>query len=177
MIIGVRAMLTKKNKNYFAVIFVSIITIVGCIYALKWHAVYKEKALNTAVINGYIQEIKSDEFDNYINENLYSIIYFGIPSNPACRAFEEKLKDFISEHNLRETIVYLNVDNITKDDFSDILDKTYNSEMLRGQNKYLNEIPAIAIYKHNQLIDFVSGTNLTTKKVKELLKNNNLNGV
>jgi hypothetical protein len=83
----------KKYKHYIVLISIFAITIIGCAYALKWHAVYKENKLNAAVIADYIHELKQEEFSNYISDNPFAVIYFGIPSDSNCRTFEGEFKD------------------------------------------------------------------------------------
>lgn len=166
----------KKYKNYIILTFVLAVTIISCSYALKWHAVYKENKLSTTIITDYIHELKKEEFINYVSDNPYSIIYFGVTSDDNCRRFEKSFKNFIVDRNLRETIVYMNVNELVGDSFGAKLDDLYNTENLRNETKYFGEVPAIAVYDHTTLIDFVSSSNLTVEKVEKLLNKYNFNG-
>lgn len=159
----------NNDKNIFKFIIISFITITACFYALKWHAVYKENNLTTPLILEYISEIKNEELFNYTNENLYSVVYFCSPNNIECDLFDKELKKYILKNNLKDTFVYLNVDNIS-------LDSTFNNDELRKENKQLNEVPAIGIYQHTELVDFISGNNIDSKMISNLLENYNIIG-
>jgi hypothetical protein len=159
----------KKYKNVLTLAVFLLITIIGCIYALNWHSVYKQNLLNASTITDYIHELKKGEIQNYISDNPYTIIYFGVPGDDNCKRFESGFKKFITNKNLRETTVYINVTDLADDNFKNTFDATYNTKDLRDQNKYLHDIPAIAVYNHITLVDFVSGKDLTSKDVEHLL--------
>ncbi len=157
-------------------IFIIAITVGACLYALKWHKVYLENKLNTPIITTYIQEVKDSELINYTNENPRSVIYFCIPSNSDCRIFEGKFKNYILNNNLKETIVYLNVDELDKNNFEVAFDNKYNNDELRSKNRILNEVPTVAIYNHTKMIGFVSSKGLSIDTVNQFLVENNIIG-
>jgi len=163
----------KKYKNYLILILLLIASIIGCIYALKWHTVYLEDKLNTTIITDYIHELKKEEFINYLSESPYSIIYIGVTGDENCRRFEKKFKDYIVNNNLRENIVYMNVNELMGDNFNTKLDNIYNTKKFRDEGKSFKEVPAIAVYNHTTLVDFVSDKDLTVERVEKLLKKYN----
>lgn len=158
----------KKYKNYGILVLIIAISIIGCIYALKWHAVYKDNVLNTAIVTDYLHELKKPEFINYLSENPSAVIYFGVTSDENCRKFEKAFKKYVIDHNLSETIVYINVNEIVGPDFGYKLDELYNNENLRKQNKSFKEVPAVAVYNHTNLVNFISSKNLTVEEVDKL---------
>jgi hypothetical protein len=166
----------KKYKNYLILILLFVASVIGCIYALKWHAVYLEDKLNTTIITDYIHELKKEEFINYISDNPYAVIYIGVTSNENCRRFEKNFKNYIVNNNLRETIVYMNVNELAGNDFGTKLDNIYNTKALREEGKKFNAVPTVAIYDHTTLVDFVSDNNLSIESVDKLLKKYNFNG-
>jgi hypothetical protein len=166
----------KKYKNIITLIIISITTLIGCGYALKWHAVYKQNMLNSTIITDYIHELKAEEFTNYINDNPFAVVYFCVTGNDNCRSFENSFKKYILKNNLQETIVYVNVSNLNNGKLGEQLDNTYNSKILREQNKYLDEVPTVAVYNHMIISDFVSEENLTIEDVDNLLSKYDYNG-
>jgi hypothetical protein len=160
-----------KSKNYFILGIVLLTTVIIIGYTLKWYDVYKEEMRNTAVISDTISELKTDEeFYTYISEKNDAVIYFEITDNPNCRSFEKKFKNVIYQYQLKDEIVYISVNNLRGSNFASNLDAKYNNDNLRKQNKYFNVVPAVAIFSNNKLINFVSGDNLTTRKVIKLLE-------
>lgn len=160
----------SKYKEHLILTIFLLSTIIILIYALKWHAVYEENRMNKSIIAQYINEIKIDEFDNYINDNRDAVIYFGIVDDEICRQFENEFKKDIIEYHLQESIVYLNVKPLVGENFSQELDKNFNSDYLRNKNKFFSKVPAIGIFKDAVLIDFINGENLTPEKAIVLLK-------
>lgn len=166
----------EKYKKTGVLLLIVLINVIGCVYALKWHAVYKEDKLNTTIITDYIHELKKEEFSNYIDDNPYAVIYFGVTSDDNCRSFEREFKKYIINNNLRETIVYINVNDLVGNDFGTKMDTLYNTKSMRENNRYMNVVPTVAIYDHNTLVDFASGTDLKVESVKKLLNKYNING-
>lgn len=166
----------KKYKNYGILIIIFAVSIIICIYALKWHAIYKEDKLNTTIITNYIHELKKAEFIDYLSENPVAAIYFGVTNDDNCRRFEKKFKNYIINNNLNDIIVYINLNDISGSDFNTKLDQLFNTNSFRDQNKHFYEVPAIAIYNHTTLVDFISDKNLTIDDVDQLLKKHNING-
>ncbi len=160
----------SKYKNQVTLAIFLLGTIMVVVYALRWHAVYEENRRNKAVISDFINEIKADEFDNYINDNRDAVIYFGITNGDECNQFETDFKDYIVEYNLQETIVYLNVNWLKGDNFGQELDTKYNSDELRNKNRFLSEVPALGVFKNAILTDFLQGDNLTANKAVDMLK-------
>lgn len=158
----------KKYKNYSILILIIAISVISCIYALKWHAVYKDNMLNTAIVTDYLHELKKPEFMNYLSENPSAVIYFGVTNDDNCRRFENDFKKYVIDRNLSETIVYINVNEIAGPDFGPKLDGLYNIESFRKQGKDFKEVPAIAVYNHTTLVNFVSSKSLTVNDVDQL---------
>jgi hypothetical protein len=163
-------------KNHIILLVVSILTVIACIYALKWHAVYKEELLNSTIITDYINELKGEELKSYVTDNPLTIVYFGVKGNEDCRKFENELKKYIVNHNLHDVMVYVNLNNLSTENFGTQFDSLYNTKVLRDENKYLNKVPVIAVYNHLTLIDFVSNDNLTIKRVDSLLSDYSFDG-
>jgi hypothetical protein len=166
----------KKYKNIITLTTIFVLTIIGCIYALNWHSVYKKNLTNSTIITDYIHELKAEEFSNYIGDNPFTIVYFGIMGDVNCKRFENDFKKYILKNNLQETLVYINVSDLNNGTLGEQLDKLYNTKTLRNQNKYLKEVPAIAVYNHTILSDFVSDANLTTGAVDKMLSKYDFDG-
>ena len=48
------------------------------------------------------------------------------------------------------------------------------TQRFKRKIKFLYEVPAVAIYDHTTMVDFVSGKNLTIEKVEKLLNKHKL---
>jgi hypothetical protein len=166
----------RKHKNIITLVIVCVVTLIVCIYALNWHRIYKQNLANLTIITDYIHELKVEEFTNYIVDNPFAVVYFCVIGNEDCHRFESEFKKYILKNNLQETIVYVNVSGLNSDNLGEQLDKTYNTKALRDQNKYFEEVPAVAVYNHTVLSDFISDADLTVDKVNTLLSTYGFNG-
>ena len=160
----------KKYWNYFKLIAFLLFTIIILIYALKWHAVYKENAQNKQYITDYISEISMEEFNNYITDNRDIVIYFGVTNDSECRHFERTLKSIITKYQLEDEIIYLNVSELQAENFSMQLDLLYNDVTLRKRGRYLNQVPALGIYENAIMVNFLLDDDLTKDNVIDILK-------
>ncbi len=161
----------KKYQNQLILGIILSVTILIVIYALKWHAVYEEERKNATIITEYINEISMDEFPNYITENRDSVIYLGMTDDMACRKFESYFRKIIEEHHLDDRVVYINVNDLSGSNLEVDLDRLFSNENLRKQRRFLNGVPALAIYDDAQLVDFRIGDDLSKSSVIKLLKN------
>ena len=159
----------KKYKNYFTLALFLMGTLILLLYILKWHAVYQEQVFNKPIIGQYVKEIKLEEFDDYIKDNRDCVVYFGITSNEDDRKFETKVKDYIVEYHLQEAITYLNV-NLLVEEFKELMEIQYYKSVLKDEKPFLNDVPALAVFKDAKLVAFITGSNLTIKNIISLLK-------
>jgi predicted GIY-YIG superfamily endonuclease len=164
----------KKYKNHIILGIILLVTLIIVGYALKWHTVYHEYISSKAIISDYLNEVKMDEFNNYVNENHNIAIYFGITDDQKSRNFENQFKKTVTKYQLRDDIVYLSLNDMSKENFALNLDTKYNNGNLKNEHRYLREIPALGIYQNAKLIDFISGDSLTTDTAIQLLNRYNL---
>ena len=62
-------------------------------------------------MSNYLTVINYNELDNYIMENKDAVIYVSILGNEDITKFEKKFKNIISEYNLKNDILYLDISN------------------------------------------------------------------
>ena len=112
-------MTNKKNevlrevpkKNYIYLFLILLGSIFFLIYLCTWHQAYNENELNTSIMDKYLTVINYNELDNYIIENKNAVIYVSILGNEDINNFEKKFKNLVSEHNLKNEVLYLDISN------------------------------------------------------------------
>ena len=99
------------KKNYLYLFLILLGSILLLIYLYTWYETYDENKLNTTIMDKYLTVINYNELDNYIIENKDAVIYVSILGNEDINKFEKKFKNLISENNLKNDILYLNISN------------------------------------------------------------------
>lgn len=99
------------KKNYLYLFLILLGSFLFLIYLYKWYETYNETKLNTSIMNNYLTVINYNELDNYIIENKDAVIYVSILGNEDITKFEKKFKNIISEYNLKNDILYLDISN------------------------------------------------------------------
>lgn len=145
-------------KNYLYLLLILIISTLFLIYIYAWYETYNESKLYTGIMNNYLTVINYNELDNYIIENKDAIIYVSVLGNEDINKFEEKFKNNISENNLKNTILYLNL----------------TSENIDRATKELQidaNFPYLVVYTNGQITDTYSikENNYSTKKIIKYL--------
>lgn len=114
-----------------------------------------------------LNSVTYDNFPNFLADNRESIVYIGRPTCSDCNEFEPDFIDYLGKNDLTSTIVYLNVEDIRKnEDAWEKFKKDYD----------INYTPTLAYFKKNKLIskaEWRPEKNLTISKVDEWLSNIN----
>ena len=145
-------------KNYLYLLLILIVSTLFLIYIYAWYETYNESKLYTGIMNNYLTVINYNELDNYIIENKDAIIYVSVLGNEDINKFEEKFKNNISENNLKNTILYL---NLTSEDI-----ERATKELQIDAN-----FPYLVVYTNGQITDTYSikENNYSTKKIIKYL--------
>lgn len=154
------------RKNYIIYAAIVAFTIVVVIYATEWYKAYKQNELENSYISKYINEIKYDEFDNYVLENPDKIIYIGKTNCEKCIQFEKNFYKVIKDNELLDQVVFFNIEN--EDNINKITSK-YNVENL--SNEVI--LPSIAILRNSKITDILNSTEeniITDDLIDQLLE-------
>ena len=145
-------------KNYLYLLLILIVSTLFLIYIYAWYETYNESKLYTGIMNNYLTVINYNELDNYIIENKDAIIYVSVLGNEDINKFEEKFKNNISENNLKNTILYL---NLTSEDI----------DRATKELKIDANFPYLVVYTNGQITDTYSikENNYSTKKIIKYL--------
>lgn len=128
-------------KNYILLGVILLVTIILVIYIYMWNKTYKEAALQTKIMDEYLQVINYNELDNYLIENKNATIYCSVLEDKTIRSFEKKFKNVIKKYSLNNEILYLDLTEELKN-------KKTNNEL---KEKYITAVPSIIVYKDGNL--------------------------
>ena len=99
------------TKNYIYLFIILLGSILFLIYIYTWYETYNETRLKTSIMNNYLTVINYNELDNYISENQNAVIYVSVLGHEEINRFEKNLKNEVVNHNLRNSILYLDLTN------------------------------------------------------------------
>lgn len=145
-------------KNYIYLFLILLGSILILIYIYTWYDTYNKNKLNTSIMQEYLTVINYNELDNYIIENKDAIIYVSILGNEDIYRFEKKFKNIISENNLKNNILYLDLTN-------------ENQEKVSKKLKIEQDFPYLVVYTNGQITDTynIADTNYSNKKTLNYL--------
>lgn len=146
---------TKKRiipkKNYFLLGLLCVVTILILYGLVNWYQTREKYRLGLSVISSIISEVKEDELSNYLLDNPNTVIYFSSSKDEEIKTFEKELKNYISEKNLRNQMVYVNTSDIEKTSFYSSFVNNYFSDDLKRKGVDLRYIPNMVVLKDGKV--------------------------
>ena len=158
-----------KSSNYIELAIIFIFVILAVLGFRNLYLSRQTNDLNTPIIRDVIsKELMSNEIENYLKENEDALIYIGISSDINSRNVEKRLKKYIKNNDLKDTIVYL---NLTSEKNIKVFFETFNNHYEYKEN--INEYPSFIYFKDSKIKDVLSG-DITLNQFKEFLNINNI---
>ena len=146
------------KKNYLYLFLILLGSILFMIYLYTWYDTYNQNKLNTSIMDKYLTVINYNELDNYIIENKDAIIYVSILGNEDINNFEKKFKNLVSEHNLKNDILYLDISN---ENIKSATQKLYIKE----------DFPYLVVFTNGVITDTysINDNNYSNSKIEKYL--------
>lgn len=161
----------KGLKNYIILIVIFILCWGLTLYLCEWYKVYNDYEKQTPVIRGTLSEITYDDLDHYVVDVPSVIVYICTSYDDNCRNFEKNFKKYVNKNDLNDSIVYLNITNIDKQQFINDFNNKYNYK-----GKLTGNYPAFVSFKDgkiNSVLQTTDGRNISLSKVDSFLDLNN----
>ena len=131
----------KKNKNILLLIILLVVTV---LIVLVFAKIYKNNNKNNSIIFDYVQEIKPNDFNQYMIENPDVIVLFVDKYDISNDEILKELIDEIDDNDLKDKIICIDK-NLIKDSFISSLNKKYNI------NLDANKFPALILITDNEV--------------------------
>lgn len=161
----------KRFKNYIILIVIFILCWGLTLYLCEWYKVYNDYEKQTPVIRGTLSEITYEDLDHYVVDVPSIIVYICTSYDDNCRNFEKNFKKYVNKNDLNDSIVYLNITNIDKQQFINDFNNKYNYK-----GKLTGNYPAFVSFKDgkiNSVLQATDNKNLSLSKVDSFLDLNN----
>lgn len=140
------------NKKDFILLLIIGSVVLLLNYSLNWYEVYKEHKGANSIISKYLTEITKEDFDNYVEENPNTLVYYGDTDNNNISSVENTLKNIVVKNNLKDNIIYINLKG--------------ESKTLINKDVYP---PIIVYYENKEIKDFIGFVNSNMKE-KDILR-------
>ncbi|MEG0994924.1 MAG: DUF6568 family protein [Bacilli bacterium] len=157
----------KEYKNIFKLSLIVITSLAIVFYLRVLYKNYQEYELSIPVIGDTFKQIKGEEINNYILENPNTLIYMCTSNEDKCRSFEKDLKKYVKRNDLRESIMYLNLNDM---DSNKLISKLKNDF---AYSRHIKTYPLVLYFKNGKIIDHLDSGNkqiLTISLFEDFIK-------
>ena len=161
----------KRFKNYIILIVIFILCWGLTLYLCEWYKVYNDYEKQTPVIRGTLSEITYEDLDHYVVDVPSVIVYICTSYDDNCRNFEKNFKKYVNKNDLNDSIVYLNITNIDKQQFINDFNNKYSYK-----GKLIGNYPAFVSFKDGKINSVLQATDnkkISLSKVDSFLDLNN----
>ena len=146
------------KKNYIILVLIILATLFLVFFIRDRYISKKEYNSKTNERIDFIFEIKEDELESYLMENREVVIYMASSSDNNVVNFEYELKQYVKEEQLGKEVVYINLNNVSKDFFDKFKDK-YFSVNLKASKTDLIKQPNMLIVENGKVVSIMYNTN------------------
>ena len=154
-------------KNYVKYGIIVAVTIISCFILYTIYNNFKDQS----VLRNKVSELNPEKLDEYIDENEYVLLYFGVINDDNSERIEEQLIKMIDKDNL--DFIYVNISDLNnKKEYLKKFSEKYSS------NKKIDNYPAFVYIKNREIIDVIQREDryLKIDDVKEFVKDNDIIG-
>ncbi len=151
-------------KNYLILGGIILVTILIIYYFYACYYAYKETKFNIRILDKYMEVINYNELDNYLIENPNTILYVSVLENEKIREFEKEFKKSLKNHEINQTVLYMDITN-------DIKDSKIKDELLAKYGISYNNLPVILVLNNGSLMRnmSISDNSYDIKIIKEFI--------
>ena len=141
-----------KNYVILSCLVVGVV-IVSLVLSNLYRTTHKEEY--TPIIKDVITEIRYEDLDNYLQENLDVVLYINDSSVKGDRKFEKKVKKMITNNGISRYFVYIE-----------------KNENIIDKYKLNSNTPIFIAYQNGVITEVLNKKNCTINEVEEFLIRN-----
>lgn len=149
-------------KNYFIVVLLIILTVSLTFYLMITYNNKDSKSLS------FVSQVKENELDSYITERQEVIIYMSSSNNKYIKEFENELKKYTEDKNLKDLYVYLDLNDVSSNFYNEFYVK-YLKESYTGTFEIKE--PTIVIIRNGKIDSYLNNIN-DVNQVKDFFEKN-----
>ena len=153
-------------KNYLVLGVIIVLTLLASLYIFAWFKQYNESKINTPIITSTLREVEYSSLNTVLQERDVLIMYMCTTDEEVCRSFEKKFSGYISQNNLTEEIIYLNLGY--NSDQNNLLQKVYNNYKSNTLVDKVYEYPTLVIFNQGKIVDVLSSNDKNTITIEQV---------
>ena len=156
------------SKNYIILCVLIVATIVSTFYVRSWYITNKEYYSRNSVIKDIIREINVDEIGNYTLESPRFMLYVSSGANAEVKEFENGFKKLIKKLEISEDILYLNIDNVNYDLYSNLRNFAVNEKI---SSLIFESKASLYIFSDGKIVGVLNDVdNFSDKQIQSFIK-------
>ena len=159
-----------KTKNYVILIVIIVVTIMAVFYCRSWYLETKSVYATDSAMLNVIKEINEDEISNYTLENPRFILYVASGQNGNIKNFENDMIGLITDEELENYFLYLNLDKVNVSDLKDKLKDLTDDKQIQKNIDIRSNVSMFVIENGRITKAITQADNLSISKIKNLLK-------
>lgn len=164
------------KRNYilvFILCFLTIIIVSYFTYTIKKQQIVK---IESSLLSGYLLELGEKEImtnlTNYVVDNPETILYVSYGNDKYLKNFEQELKVFITEYNIKNDFVFVDLNVISNRNFLNDLRNNFFSEDLNNNYIKLERQSNMFLFKDGKIAKllYYAEQKINIEDVKKFLK-------
>lgn len=155
-------------KNYAVLCIIIVLTVISVFYIRSWYITNKEYYSRNSVIKDVTREINVDEISNYALESPKFMLYVSSGVDADVKDFENGFKKLIRKLEVSEDILYLNIDNVNYDLYSNLKGFAYNDKI---SSLIFESKASLYVFSDGKIVGVLNNINdFSDKHIQSFLK-------
>ncbi len=135
-------------KNYIILIIICLLSVFLCMYMSSWYKTREEAKMPSGIMTGFLPEIRLEELDNFLLENVNIILYVSASTDESIKRFEKNVHDYIAREGLLRNFAYIDTKDLTEDFVAEKLNSRLDTKV-----KGLDVIPNFYVVRDGKIVD------------------------
>lgn len=159
------------KKNYIILAVILIFSTLFVFYLRGWYNTSKEYYSKNSEIKDVVREINQQDIDNYILESPKFILYTSSGQDSNIKQFENGFKKLIKKTGVQEDILYLNLDNVDKNEFNDYLQSKLSTNEKTSSQISEESSATVYVFDNGKIKDVLTNVNnYSAKQIETFFK-------
>lgn len=155
-------------KNYAVLCIIIVLTVISVFYIRSWYITNKEYYSRNSVIKDVTREINVDEISNYALESPKFMLYVSSGVDADVKDFENGFKKLIRKLEVSEDILYLNIDNVNYDLYSNLKGFAYSDKI---SSLIFESKASLYVFSDGKIVGVLNNINdFSDKHIQSFLK-------
>lgn len=164
----------NKIKKYIILFGIYLITIMLVFYISSWYKTVQEHYKNNSVIPEVVSEITAVELESFVIDNPNIIVYVASSSDETIKDYEKILKKMITDNDIQNEVVYINLDKEENINLIDTIKVNYLADNLKKISTIFT--PNLFYFEDGKITDmvYIRTSGLTKNNTENFFERNGI---